>query len=347
MADGRNQTWLVAAWPGMGSVALGAGSFLVENLPAETVFELDATEHFDVEKIEVRAGLSKGARFPRSTFYRWQNPEGSPDLLIFVGEAQPAARGYSFAKKLLDAAQDLGADRLVTFAALATPVHPKAKARVFAVASDPATLEEISEVEGVTVLREGEISGLNGVLLAAAQERGMPGVCLLGELPFFAITVPNPKASAAVLRVFERVLGIPLDLSEIDGHAAAVERGLVELFDRMNRAIRMQTRGGEPKEREESSEDGFTLPTFARDGDGEGGEDGGDEDDPEKDGATTPDGSGSPSRLRARDRRRIEQLFGEARTDRTKALVLKHLLDELGAFKEFEDRFLDLFTRGE
>ena len=45
------------------------------------------------------------------------------------------------------------------------------------------------------------------------------------------------------------------------------------------------------------------------------------------------------------DRKRIEELFGEATKDRTKAFELKRELDRLGIFKEYEDRFLDLFKK--
>ena len=42
---------------------------------------------------------------------------------------------------------------------------------------------------------------------------------------------------------------------------------------------------------------------------------------------------------------RIEKLFIEARTDITKASELKAELDKWNAYKEYEDRFLDLFRK--
>src|SRR4029078_975810 len=45
------------------------------------------------------------------------------------------------------------------------------------------------------------------------------------------------------------------------------------------------------------------------------------------------------------DRKKIEKLFGQARENRSKAFELKQLLDRLGVFKEYEDRFLDLFKK--
>ena len=45
-------------------------------------------------------------------------------------------------------------------------------------------------------------------------------------------------------------------------------------------------------------------------------------------------------------RRRIEELFQEAEKDRSKVNELKAELDRCGMFKEYEDRFLGLFRKG-
>ena len=58
------------------------------------------------------------------------------------------------------------------------------------------------------------------------------------------------------------------------------------------------------------------------------------------------DGDEAEPGLAARDRRQIEDLFRRAEQDRSGALELKAELDRLGVFKEFEDRFLDLFKQG-
>ncbi|GIW73013.1 MAG: hypothetical protein KatS3mg102_2555 [Planctomycetota bacterium] len=322
-----NRPWLVAAWPGMGNVAIGAAAYLVESLGAVRLAELPPGDYFDLKRIEVKGGIVQSARLPRSTFYGWRDPRGRRDLVVFVGEAQPSERGYEFCSQLMGMAAEYGIERVFTFAAMATPIHPSAEPRVFAVATHPRLLDEVRR-ERVHVLNEGEITGLNGVLLASALERGVGGVCLLGELPFFAIGVPNPKASLAVLRVFQSLAGLSLELREMEQQAAAVERGLLSLLERMNRAAQARAAG-------EEEEAGFSVPGFAAGAEEE-----------EQSAESEPAEQPQPQ-LDARARRRIEQLFERARQDRTKALELKHELDRLGVFKQYEDRFLDLFKTGE
>jgi len=49
--------------------------------------------------------------------------------------------------------------------------------------------------------------------------------------------------------------------------------------------------------------------------------------------------------LSSADEKRIETLFEQAAKDRSKAFELKQELDRLGLFKDYEDRFLDLFKK--
>lgn len=303
--------WLVAVWPGMGNVAIGAGAYLIAKLSAGLVAEMANNGTFDLTSIDVKEGLAKASRIPRSMFFEWRNPKEGRDLLIFVGEAQPPAHGYAFCKRLLEYAEQRGVKRLFTFAAMATQLHPANQPRVFGAATDRVAIDELRRHE-VLPLKEGQISGMNGVLLAAGAERGIQGICLLGELPFFAAGVPNPKASQAVLEAFTSMCDIEVDFAELAPQVEAVEQALLQMLEKMQAAAREQ---GEEVDVEESSED--------------------------EDGSA----QGESPRLDAATQSRIEELFTAAGQDRTKAVRLKQELDRLNLFKHFEDRFLDLFKK--
>jgi hypothetical protein len=311
--------WLIAVWPGMGNVALAAGGYLVEQLGARPVAELPARDLFEVQHVEVKEGVARIGRMPRNMFFAWRHPEDTGrDLLVFMGEAQPQRGGYAFCHRLIEYAQEQGISRVFTFAAMATQLHPTEDARVFGVSTQAGSLPEL-EKQGVEILSEGQISGLNGVLLAAAAERQLPGVCLLGELPFFAVGVPNPKASMAVLRVFSALSDIHIDFTGIEEQAKQAEKFHLQLLDKLNEA---------PNQRGEG-EAGFTVPEFVKQSDD-------DDDEPEP----------SKPALDFAGRQHIETLFENAAKDRSKAFDLKRELDRLGVFAQYEDRFLDLFKKG-
>ena len=309
--------WLVAAWPGMGNVAVGAGSYLVAKLGAKLVHEIHPQNFFNIQHVEVTKGIAKVGRLPRSTFFVWKNPKGSHDLLIFLGEAQPASDGYAFCHCLLDYAQQYDVKRIFTFAAMATQLHPSHDPRVFGVATNETVLQNLSTLE-VEILKEGQISGLNGVLLAAGAERKIPGICLMGEIPFFAAGVPNLKASGAILNIFNSLADVTLDFTELNNQAKQFDNVILLLLEKMKETARQQ-----------SDQEGFSVPEFDTSDDDD------DSDEPKD------------SVLDDAVRKRIDLLFEGAMKDRDRAFQLKEELDRLGVFAQFENRFLDLFKKAD
>ncbi|HWA99177.1 MAG TPA: PAC2 family protein [Pirellulales bacterium] len=299
--------WLVAVWPGMGNVALAAGYYLMAKLGMGLFGEWSSRELFDVEQVEVKDGIIQPGRLPRSRLFVSHSDHAAHDIVLFIGEAQPPIGKYTFCQQLIEFTKKFNVERVVTFAAMATQMQPTDESRVFAAASNGLILNELGPYE-LTVLKEGHIGGLNGVLLGAAIDAGLPGICLLGEMPHILAQLPYPKASLAVLDKFATIAGIKLDLSELHDEAAAFNKHL----ERLMAQLEEQMRGAAQAEEE---------PTFPE---------------PISEGA-----------LPDEDERHVEQLFEQAQIDRSKAYELKRELDRLGVFKEYENRFLDLFRKPE
>ncbi|MCS7047581.1 MAG: PAC2 family protein [Gemmataceae bacterium] len=297
--------WLIAVWPGMGNVALNAGYYLLSKLDMKVFAEFES-DLFDVEHVEVREGILQPGRRPRNRFFLWHDPKKKHDLVVFLGESQPPVGKYAFCRQLIAFTRELQIERVFTFAAMATQMHPEHPSRVFGAATDQHNLEELKRLE-LEILQNGNIGGLNGLLLGAAAEQGLHGACLLGEMPHIFAQLPFPKASMAILEVFVTIAGIELDMTELAEQAKLVEQQLGDLLSRVEQTFaRQQT---------DEEEEGFSA------------------EQPENE------------RLSAEDRQRLERLFQLASRDRSKAFELKQELDRLGVFKEYEDRFLDLFKK--
>jgi len=297
--------WLVAVWPGMGHVAVSAGYYLMAKLGMHRLAEFSPRELFDIEYVEVKDGIIHPGRLPRSRFFVWKDPDGRRDIVVFIGEAQPPMGKHAFCHRLIRFASDLGVRKVVTFAAMATDMHPEGEARVFGASTDEAGLDALREV-GAPVMADGRISGLNGALLGVAAEDGLEGFCLLGEMPEVFAQIQYPKAAHAVLQAFSRLSDIDLDLGELKAQADEVGEQLGKLLDNVEKVILQgqEDKASIPSENEmEYAEAGM---------------------DPE-------------------DKQRLETLFEQARKDRSKAYELKAELDRLHVFEDYEDRFLDLF----
>ena len=246
-----NQPWMVAVWPGMGHVAISAGYYLMAKLGMHILSEFPAHELFDVEHVEVKDGLISTGRLPRSRFFVWEDPLHQRDIVVFIGEAQPSKGRYAFCHRLIDYAKTIGVSRIYTFAAMATDMDHEAESRVFAAATDSETLREFKDLD-LHILDDGNIGGLNGILLGAAGEIGMRGGCLLGEMPHIFAQLPYPKASMAVLKAFSTTAKIDIDLAELSEQAREMDEKLRELLAQMQNAIQ---HGGQPEEEHEETTD--------------------------------------------------------------------------------------------
>lgn len=301
--------WMIAVWPGMGNVGLTAGYYLMAKLGMELLSEYSPPELFDIDYVEVERGVIHTGMRPRSRFFLWKDPEEQHDLVILIGEAQPQFGKYTYCQKMISYARDLGIERVFTFAAMATGMHPEHEPRVFAAVTDPENLKEM-RVNNLEILQEGNISGLNGILLGAAADKGMNGTCLLGEMPHIFSQLPFPKASLAVLQAFRLISGIEIDTTELVEQSQAMEQKLGELLSQVEKSM------GEKQDLSESQE------SFEE--------------------SLQPEVPEEP-KLTPEEEQRIEELFEQAKQDRSKAYILKQELDRLELFAEYEDRFLDLF----
>ncbi len=301
-----NHPWLVAVWPGMGNVAITAGYYMMAKLGMHVLAEFEAGDLFDVDHVEVKNGIIQPGRRPRNRFFVGIDPDQKRDVVVFIGEAQPPVGKFAFCRKIIEYAQLLGVEQVFTFAAMATAMRPEQRSRIFAAATDQQALDKMKRLE-LENLEGGHIGGLNGVLLGAAAEAGLPGTCLLGEMPHIFGQIVYPKASLAVLEIFTGLARIELDLGELAEQAQAMDQQLGEVLARAEEQFGSQAPAEEEYQPEPTAEKG----------------------------------------LGAADQERIEKLFAQAVKDRAKAFDLKQELDRLGVFKEFEDRFLDLFHKAD
>jgi proteasome assembly chaperone (PAC2) family protein len=98
----------------------------------------------------------------------------------------------------------------------------------------------MSEIEGRS--GQGYITGLNGLLLGVARQRGFDGICFMGEIPIYlqGLPITYPKASQAVLEVFRDILGIDTDLSQFDKIVQKAEKNIEQFYGQIPLEMRSQ-----------------------------------------------------------------------------------------------------------
>ena len=247
---------MVACWPGIGNIGLIAVDTLRRGLQAEELAYIEPWDFFYPNRVVIRNGEIAELGFPGSEFFFKHTPGG--DIIIFTGEEQPAeggrvyaegGRAYAMANMVLDLAQKYGCRRIYTSGAAVAPIHHTTRSRVWAVPNTPVLVDELrgysntvmmSEVEG----REGQgnITGLNGLLLGVARRRGMDAICMMGEIPVYLQGFPfiYPKGSLSVLEVLTVALGISIDLADLNRLAEQNEQELTSLYEKLPPEIKIQ-----------------------------------------------------------------------------------------------------------
>lgn len=309
---------LIAAWPGMGEVAFRAASYLVEELKAQEFAEVKAEEFFYLTGSVVQSGILETPLLPQGKFYYWKSPasakragQSRSDLVIFLSNAQPdLVKADGYAKVIIDLAKGLGVETVISFASMPQPTDHTQESRVWFAATEQKIKESLSK-NNFGVLEDGQISGMNGLFLGMAKKAGLKGFCLLGEIPLYTIQIENPKASAAVLEGLGKVLNMQINVQSLKEQARQMENEINKLMD----YLKLGNSSGVPSPigEEEVELIKKTLSQLAK--------------------------------LPVSVKEKIEKLFEKSRVDVSHARELKVELDKWNVYKEYEDRFLDLFRK--
>ncbi len=247
---------LIASWPGIGNIGIVAVDTLRGQLQAEELGEIEPFDLFYPKKAIIRSGVLQDLEFPGNKFY--YKRIGKKDLVFFIGEEQPTDGGkvyaegtkaYRMANLVLDVALKLGCRRVYTSGAAVAPIHHTARSRVWVVPNREDLIDEVKSYENTILMSDvesrdgqGNITGLNGLLLGVAKKRGMEAICVMGEIPIYlhGFPIPYPKGSKAVLEVLSTALGIEIMMEEINSLVNQSEREIEGVYERLPSEIREQ-----------------------------------------------------------------------------------------------------------
>ena len=240
---------LVACWPGIGNMGLLAVDTLRRMLEAEEFGEIEPWHFFYPRKLLIRHGELKELEFPSNKFFFKRTEKR--DLLFFIADEQPTWEGkvyaegtkaYQMANLVLDVALQFGCHKVFTSGAAVAPIHHTMRSRVWAVPNMVHLIPELRNYDNTVLMSdiegrggEGNITGLNGLLLGVARKRDIEAICVMGEIPIYLQGFPilYPKASKSVLEVLTTALGVNIDMSDITEFAERGEKEIDRLYNEL------------------------------------------------------------------------------------------------------------------
>jgi uncharacterized protein (TIGR00162 family) len=212
---------LVCGLPGSGYVGKLAADHLVSTFKLKKVAEYTG-ESFPPQ-VNVKAdGTTEEMK---GELYFGQAAR-SKDLFVFTADAQPTTSDgeYELSDAVVRLAKKCGVKKVYTLAAYITGSFSEAP-KVYGSATSKGMLDSISAL-GVTLMNDGGISGMNGLLIGMAALRGLEGACLLGETSGFLV---DAGASKSVLEVLARAVGFPIDTSKLKEKAEETQKVITQL----------------------------------------------------------------------------------------------------------------------
>jgi proteasome assembly chaperone (PAC2) family protein len=193
---------------------LGAG-YLARQWGAEQFAEIDPENFYDFQavrpQVSLEDGLTRKLEWPANTFLHAPIPGLDRDVVILLG-VEPNLRWKTYSRLVLELTQDLGVEMVATFGSLLADVPHTRPAPVSAAASDESLVEEM----GVEPSRYEGPTGIVGVLLDDCRRAGLPAVSLWAAVPHYVSLAPSPRAALALCRRFGELLGVDIDVDELE-----------------------------------------------------------------------------------------------------------------------------------
>ncbi|MCL1945875.1 MAG: PAC2 family protein [Chitinivibrionia bacterium] len=303
---------LIASWPGMGNVGLIATNYLRNKMEAQPLAEIDMNPYFIPEAVLVHEGVADFPRMPTSRIYFCQNP----DVLIFESDVQIVGKeGFAITKSLMRFAADVGVSRVFTTAALPQNISHKTESQIYGAFTSKELLIEFINLN-VHPMNEGYIAGLNGVLLGVAKSHSIDAGCFLGTIPLFATNLSYPKTSLKIIELIEDILNIEVDKTEINESIAIADNQFTAIEERIREFSGVIL--GNVEQLAANAVESLWGP--------------------HADEATS---ETVPQTIMEK----IERLFQDAQSDKSKARALKRELDRWNVYELYEDRFLKIFKQ--
>lgn len=229
-----NRPILIEGLPGIGNVGKIAVDFIVDNLKARKIMEIQ----------------SYG--FPHAVFVNDKNLVELPtieifhkkingnDILLLAGDIQPIdeASCYEFCDAIIDLFKEYNGTEIITLGGIGLPNEPN-KPLVFCTANSKKIIEKYrsknvsNEIYGVV----GPIIGVTGVLVGLAGKKDVPAIAFLAE------TYGHPnyigiKGAREILKLLNEKISLRLNFKDLDKEVEEIEKEMKTKIKQVEKVVK-------------------------------------------------------------------------------------------------------------
>jgi proteasome assembly chaperone (PAC2) family protein len=221
-------------WNDGGQGASLAASYLARLWDADRIAELEPEDFFDFQAtrphVKLVDGLTREIDWPETAFYV-ARPDGyDRDVVLLLG-VEPNLRWQTFTRLIVDFAQELGVELVVTLGSLLADVPHTRETPVTGSATDPELVQRL----GLQASRYEGPTGIVGVLHDFCRREDLPSVSLWAAVPHYVSLTPSPRAALALCERLGSLLDADIDVGELreasEGYVEQVSRAVASDAD--------------------------------------------------------------------------------------------------------------------
>lgn len=216
---------LIAAFEGWNDAADAASSaarFLKTSWGARPFATIDPEEFYDFSstrpEVRLGGGFTREILWPSNELSAAYLPEAGRDAVVLIG-TEPQLRWRTFCAQVLNVANELGAELVVTLGALLADVAHTRPVRITGTAADADLVRRLglerSTYEGPT--------GIVGILHDTCRRASLQSASLWAAVPHYVAATPSPKATLALVRRTSTLLSTPVVTAELEQRATDYE----------------------------------------------------------------------------------------------------------------------------
>ena len=186
----------------------------------ELIADIDPEEFYDFQVnrpiVDIDESQIRSLTWPGTQIFGLATPNFDFDFIIVRG-VEPSMKWKTFTHDLLDLADDLEVQTIITLGSMLADAPHSRPIIVTGSGAHP----ELAKRLGVEVSSYEGPTGILGVIADACLRRGLDAISLWAAIPHYASNSPSPKATLALINAVEDFLEISLPQGDL--HADSLE----------------------------------------------------------------------------------------------------------------------------
>jgi predicted ATP-grasp superfamily ATP-dependent carboligase len=162
----------------------------------------------------VGADFQRQLEWPSNTYYYHKDPSLARDVAILAG-VEPHLKWKAFTQDVVDLARQCGVNTVITLGAMLADTPHTRPVPLIGFATDPVLIARLRDLN-IGPTRYHGPTGILGAIHDACLRQEIPAMSLWASVPHYLGVAQNPKVASALLHSVDHLLGLGMDLRDLD-----------------------------------------------------------------------------------------------------------------------------------